>query len=67
MSKKVEILPMEFAAPFCSLTAPRYPKYSHCTASRAFSAGREMSQPYSFAISTSCFKKLICFSTSSMS
>ena len=38
------------AAPFCSLMAARYPKYSHCTASLAFLAGPEMSKPYIPAI-----------------
>ena len=37
--------PIDMAAPFASLIAARYPKYSHCTASLALRAGPEMSKP----------------------
>ena len=46
ISRNVVILPILFAAPFCSFTAPRYPKYNHCTASLKFCAGFVISQPY---------------------
>ena len=45
MSKKVDTRPMDMAAPFCSLMAARYPKYSHWNASLVSLAGAEMSKP----------------------
>ena len=43
MSMKVEVRPMDMAAPFCSFTAARYAKYIHWMASCVFLAGPEMS------------------------
>ena len=45
MSKKVEVLPNDIAAPFCCFIAAKNPKYNHCTASLAFEAGPDISNP----------------------
>ena len=50
ISRKVDVLPKLIAAPFWSLTAPKYPKYNHWIASLAFDAGFEISNPYFSAI-----------------
>ena len=66
ISKKVEVLPRDIAAPLFSLTAAKYPKYKNWTASLAFAAGLDISKPYLAAIDFIASKALICSETFSL-
>jgi len=66
ISKKVEVLPKDVAAPLFSLIPAKYPKYKCCAASFVFDAGLDISIPYFAAIDFTSPKALICIETSSL-